>query len=100
MKINLTDTVFKVVVLIISIAAGWILFPFIANLLIYMGLYPENAMDTNFGPEMIQKAVFIWFGSTIISIAYLFVKTNIRYFFLLLPVFAPSLFGIIYALAA
>ncbi len=100
MNKKISDIAFRIMTLILSIATGWILFPFIANLLIYMGLYPVDSIETNFGPILIQKVVTVWFITALVSTAFLFLKTNIRYFFLLLPIIAPSAFGIIYTLTA
>ncbi len=97
---NYSDVAFRIITLLISIAAGWILFPFTANLLIFLGLYPENALDNDFGVQMIQKSIIVWAVTTLLSFLYLFIKHKIRYFFLLLPVIVPSLFGLIYALSA
>ncbi len=98
MTINYSDLAFRIVTLLIAIAAGWVLFPFTANILIYLGLYPENALENNFGLQMIQKSIGIWVLTTLLSFIYLFTKRKIRYFFLLLPVIAPSLFAFLYTL--
>lgn len=100
MTINYSDLVFRILTLSIAIAAGWVLFPFTANILIYLGLYPENALENSFGIEMIQKSIGVWVVTALLSFIYLFTKRKIRYFFLLLPVIAPSLFGLVYTLNA
>jgi len=100
MSKKISDTLFKLLVVIIIAVLGWIIYPFFANLLIMGNLFPETAVEDNFGYVMTQKAILVWGISILLSLGYLFVKNRSRIILLSLPVIAPSLFALLYTLSA
>jgi len=98
MNKNVTDIFFKIFLIVLAAIVGWVLFPLTANLLIKADMFSEAAVNNNAVLDMTEKAVLVWLVCTGLSVASLFIKNNYRYFFLGLPVFAPSLFALIYSL--
>lgn len=88
---------YKIIILITLAALGWLLYPFMINLLIKM-----NAMDVDFASDnlqrMTQNVVFVWILGTILGIISLFIKQKWRYGLLTCTVLAPSLYGLVFVL--
>jgi len=98
MKKKYVNILFKLLLLIIASAAGWLLYALSANLLIYADAFSETALSNNIGVDMTQKAIKIWVVSVILGSGSVFVRSNFKYFLLIVPLVTPSLFALFYTL--
>lgn len=93
-----SDIAFKLLLLIITSFAGWLVFLVSMNLMIKLGLFPEEVMDQGFGYSIVEKSVIVWMISVVLAFGSLFTDGKLRIAFLSLPVILPSLFSLIYVL--
>jgi hypothetical protein len=90
---------FRILILIITAFAGGLLYPVVANLMIIGGLFPENAAEENLAFRMTELTVYVWLGSVVISLAWLFLHGKWARILPALPLIAPSIFALIYILS-
>jgi hypothetical protein len=100
MKQKASDIIFKILLLIITAILGWIMMAFTPNILLILGLFPENAQEIGFGPSLISKSILVWAISMILCILLVFLKPQAKFIAYSLPIIAPSIFAFIYALTA
>ncbi len=85
---------YRLMILTSLSVAGMLLYAVIINLFIKFGLMPEN-MD---GYALINKTVYAFYGAILAAIAAFFIKHKMGRILLFSPLYAPSVFGIIYIL--
>lgn len=91
-------TLYKILVLILLAAAGFILIPLMVNLIIWAGMLNSETVPEGFLKDMIQKSSFVWLGSIAIGIISLFIEQKWRIIFLLCPLILPPLFTFFYTI--
>lgn len=90
---------YKIIVFIILALLAGPLYALTINLLIMADVFSNSGASSNIGEELITKAVFVWMGSLVFGIASLFIKHKSHKLLVAVPLIAPSLFAIIYALS-
>lgn len=90
--------VLKLLWVILIAAGGYMAYPVTANLLVVSGLLQSGAVATAFGAEMTSKAVLVWLACVPLSVWASFMHSRMRYILLLAPLYAPSLFAVVYVL--
>jgi len=90
---------FRLLVLMILALCGGLIFSLTVNVMIMAGLIPTESLSNEFGYEMTNRAVLVWIVATAIAVISLFTDAKWRYALLALPVVAPSLYSILYALS-
>lgn len=88
----------RLLFLILIAGLGGLLYSLCVNLLIIGGLMPEGELAAGFGHILTQKAVMIWIGATLLGFGAIFLQARWRYLFFLAPLYAPSLFAVIYTM--
>lgn len=83
---------------IIIAGLGGIFYAIVANALVVSGILSGDNIATSFGYQMTQKAVLLWLACVPLAVWAVFMQTKLRYILLLSPLYAPSLFAILYAL--
>lgn len=82
----------------IAIAGGF-LCAITANILVALGLVPDMLGAQPFGKAMLTNAVFVWMGTILVSFISVFIKDNWRWVLYTAPLYAPSIFAIIFTLS-
>jgi len=90
---------FRLLVLIILALCGGLIFSLTVNVLIMAKIVPTESLSNAFGYEMTNRAVMVWIVSTAIAIISLFTDAKWRYALLAMPVIAPSLYSVLYAMS-
>lgn len=80
--------------LVTLVVAGMLAYAVLINLFIYFGLMPEN-MD---GYGLIYKTVYVFYGSILAGFIAIFIKHPVARLLFFSPLYAPSLFGVLYIL--
>lgn len=93
------QNLFRFVVLIIIGLLGGLLFSFSVNIMIMTDILDVDNVRGGFGYEMTSKAVFVWVTAFVLGIISLFIKEKWRYILLLSPLYAPTVFALLYALS-
>ncbi len=93
------DHIFRILLLIVLAAAGFIMVPITVHLLILSGLLDSETAPQGFLTEMITKSTYVWIGAVIAGIVSLFINQGWRLYLLLCPLILPALFTIIYTFA-
>lgn len=75
-----------------------LLYPLAFHALVLFKLIPEELMDKAFGHALMIKSAFTWMGAVIAGFAAIFLKGHWRYVLYLSPLYAPSVFAIVYTL--
>lgn len=88
----------KLLWVVLIAGLGWILYAFCLNILIATGLLNANDAGTSFGYEMTHKAVIVWLICVPLSVWASFMQSKLRLILLFAPLYAPSLFAVIYTL--
>ena len=88
---------YKLIILFIMLALGWLLPSLIINLLLKANMLGAEFSSDNL-KSMVEKIALIWIGTGALGIISLFIKQKWRYILLLSPLLAPSAFVIIFAL--
>jgi hypothetical protein len=83
--------------IVIALAAGP-LFAVTMNVMIYFQLFPESLVDKAFGNVLTMKAIYVWMGCLLAGFGSLFLKEQWRLILYFSPLFAPSIFAVIYTL--
>lgn len=83
---------YRFVLLVTLAAGGMFLYAILINLFVYFDAMPEN-MD---GYALINKTVYVFYGAILAAIAAFFIKHKMGRILLFSPLYAPSVFGIIY----
>lgn len=83
---------YRLMIFIIIVIMGGFLFAVTANLLIKFGLMPDG-FD---GRLLAQKTTYIYMSATVIGFISIFIKQDWRNILLFAPLYAPSIFAIIY----
>lgn len=94
------EILLRIVMLVIAAILGWLLFAISMNLFIAGGLIPTETLSPEFGQEITGKAVIVWLIATAIGLIGVFLKQTWHKFLIALPLIAPSLFALFYALSA
>ncbi len=68
------------------------------NALVLAQLIPAELVDKAFGNILTLRAIYVWIGCLLVGFASIFLKANWRYIFYFSPLYAPSLFAVIYTL--
>jgi hypothetical protein len=80
-------------------ALGGLAYALTANILVLSGTLQPDQVSTSFGVEMTSKAVMIWIVCVLLAITGSFmIASKWRYILVLSPIYAPSLFALIYTL--
>lgn len=81
----------------IGVAAGPLV-GLTTNILLKAGLIPEVLIDKAFGHELLSKCVYVWLTCLLFAFASIFLKQNWRYIFYFSPLYAPSVFAVVYTI--
>jgi hypothetical protein len=68
------------------------------NLLVLLKLVPLEMMDKAMGTEIARQAMYVWLGCLIPAFASIFFQGSWRYILYFSPLYAPSLFAVVYTL--
>lgn len=91
------DWIIKILGFIVIALIGFSLVPLMANLLTLLNIIDVEKIPDGFGNAMITRATYIWLGSVGLAIFSLFIVAKWRYILKLAPLYAPTIFIIIYA---
>ena len=90
------DMLFKILVLILVVAASFFLItPLTVNLLLMVGVLEQVTAELM--NKMMNLSTYVWLASIIPAIISLFIKQKWRMALLLCPLILPSVFLIIFA---
>lgn len=95
---NLKTFLLRAAVLLIVIAGGFILYAGAFHGLVFLGLMPEQLGNQGFGYVLTYRTSFVFMGAILAGIISLFIRANWRLALLLSPLYAPSLFAVIFTL--
>jgi ABC-type microcin C transport system permease subunit YejB len=84
--------------LMVLVVAGFYAFALTTNILILIHAFPQELVDKAFGVELAQKTMFVLVGSTLLGLVAVFLKEQWRLILYFSPLYAPSLFAVIYTL--
>jgi hypothetical protein len=90
---------FRLLVLIILALCGGLVYSLTVNILIMSNIVPTESLSNAFGYEMTNRAVLVWIGSTALAFISVFIDAKWRYILLTIPIIAPSLYAVLYALS-
>lgn len=90
----------KLLWVILIAGLGWLFYALCANLLVITGLLNADQVATSFGVEMTNKAMIVWLVCVPLSVWASFMQSKLRYILLFAPIYAPSLFALVYTLLA
>lgn len=93
------DWIIKILGFIVIALIGFSLVPLMANLLTLLNVIDVETIPEGFGNAMITRATYIWLGSVVLAFFSLFIAAKWRYALKLAPLYAPTIFIIIYALS-
>ena len=77
---------------------GGLVYALTANILVMSGMLNADSVAAAFGFAMTQKAVLVWVGCVVLAVIASFMQGAFRYLLLLSPLYAPSIFAVIYTL--
>lgn len=83
--------------IIIALAAGPV-YAVTVNLLILLNLIPIELADKAYGNILTMKAIYVWTGCLLVGFGALFLKEKWGLILYFSPLYAPSLFAIIFTL--
>lgn len=95
---------YKILVLLLLIATGFILVPLIINLMIWADFINTKTVPNGYLSNMIEKSSIVWIGGIILGIVSMFFNQNGKYqkklcaTLLFCPLALPSIFIVIYTL--
>lgn len=89
---------FKLIWLVVIAGLGGLAYALCANILVMSNVLNADAVSTSFGVEMTNKAVMVWIVCVLLALGACFMQSKLRYILLLSPLYAPSLFAVIYTL--
>ncbi len=95
---TMKDHIFRILVLLVIAAAGFISVAFTINLLIYFGILNVENAPNNFLQTMALKATYVWMGAMVLGVISLFIRQKWRITLLLCPLILPALFTIVYTI--
>ena len=81
--------------IVIALAAGP-LYALTMNLLIIAKQIPQELIDKAFGNTLTLKCVYVWLACLLIGFGSIFIKDSWRHILYFSPLYAPSVFAIIY----
>lgn len=84
--------------LIVAVAAGMALLAVSINVMIFLQWLPEAINGIPAGYAILNKTSFVFMGAIVAGIVSIFLTANWRWVFLLAPLYAPTLFAIMYTL--
>ncbi len=90
--------VLKLLWVVLIAGLGWLVYPLCANILVAAGFLSGDDVGTSFGVEMTHKAVMIWLICVPLSVWATFMQSRWRLILLFAPLYAPSVFAVIYTL--
>lgn len=93
------EWIIKILSLVVIALIGFTLVSVNLNLMTVFNVIDVDAVDSSFGNTIINRAVIVWQVSVLIALGSLFIKQKWRYILTLLPIYAPSLFALIFALS-
>lgn len=93
------NIILKLLWVVIIAGLGGLLYACMANVMVMSGLLSGDDVAAAFGVEMTQKAVLVWLVCVPLSIWASFMQSPLRFILLFAPLYAPSLFAVIYTLA-
>lgn len=76
----------------------FLLYPLVVNMLVLFKAIPEELMDKAFSSVLIMKSYYVFLGSMLLGFISLFCKGNWRNILYFSPLYAPSVFAVIYTL--
>ncbi len=91
--------IYKTLLLILSVLLGGVLYAITMNVLIKIGAFSSDNLDSNIGHIATEKAVYVWLITSLIGGCHVFMNDKWRYL-ALLPLISPSIFIIFYILSA
>lgn len=77
---------------------GFVLMAMVFLSMVILGLTPQGDAGAGFGRDIIQKSMLLGVMSALVGAASIFIKDNWRWVLYLTPLYAPSLFAVIYTL--
>jgi hypothetical protein len=83
--------------ILIALAAGP-LYALVMNLLLATEQITPDMVEAAFGSVLTNKCVYIWLGCLLLGFGSLFAQENWRYVLYFSPLYAPSLFAILYTM--
>ncbi len=95
---DLKTFLFRLAVLVIVVAAGGFAYAITFHLLQGLGLMPEQIGQQGFGRALTYRTSFVYMAAIVAGILSLFIRDRWRYVLLLSPIYAPSLFAIVFTL--
>ena len=100
MNPRLQSFLLNLLLIIISAALGWFLFPLAVNLLIVANILGTALVQDGGGYDIARSAVLVWLTAVAASLPSFFFqkKSGIRWLLLSLPIIMPLIFLIIYTL--
>lgn len=95
---NWKDILLRLAGVAVLFVAGILLYAVTANLLILMGLMPEALNGQGFGYALTAQTVYVAMGAVVVGIAGIFIRQKWRNALYLAPLYAPSVFAIVFTL--
>lgn len=95
---NWKTILIRLAVLIVVIAAGSGLYAVTINILIAAGIMPDQLNGAGFAYALTMQASFVMMGSALAGLVSIFIRQNWRYALLLAPVYAPTIFAVIFTI--
>lgn len=90
--------IYRFLLLIVFALLAGPLYALTINMMIALDIFQTGEVNFSMGEAITHKSALIWMGSLIIGAVGIFIKSKNFYFFAV-PLIAPSLFSIIYALS-
>ena len=81
--------------IVIALLAGP-LYALTMNLLILAQQIPQELIDKAYGNTLTLKCVYVWLAGLLLGFGAIFIKQDWRYILYLSPLYAPSVFAVIY----
>lgn len=75
---------------------GGLAYAITANVMIAAGMLDSSAVGDAFGQEMTGKAAIVWMVAILAAIASVFIASRWRYVLLFAPLYAPSIFAVVF----
>ena len=90
---------YKILVLVVLSALGFLSVPLVINLMIWANLIDSAAVPSGFLENVLGKSTYVWLGAVLVGIVSLFIQQKWRIALVLCPLVVPPIFTLIYAIS-